>query len=195
MQAHTHICPCLLWHFHHLLPTSCLSLSSLIFLFHWISLSLLPSHLCFSTLPPTWLAFFHSDITAALRCHLFFFFIFLSKSLWSLAPFVSPGPSLPSFIFWSTGKKPSMLADLRADTGLRQAIADVMHQHVSVKDWKSSKWKRRVRGIRWEGGKVKDEGRRWRWNDSLAYVRILFAWVCFGWLGIHADLRWLWAGI
>lgn len=194
MQAHTHICPCLLWHFHHLLPTSCLSLSSLRFLFHWISLSSALSSLFLNSAA-------HMACILSLWHHsrpalpFIFFFIFLSKSLWSLAPFVSPGPSLPSFIFWSTGKKPSVLADLRADTGLRQAIADVMHQHVSVKDWKSSKWKRRVRGIGWEAGKVKGEGRRWRWNDSLAYVRILFAWVCFGWLGIHADLLRLWAGI
>lgn len=81
----------------HLSPAFCLGffLSS-----HQISLSLLPSRRCFPTrLPPTWLAFFRSDITASLHCHFFFLFLFYSScSLWSLTPLSSCGSLPPSYI-------------------------------------------------------------------------------------------------
>lgn len=147
-------------------------------------LPLLPSLLCFPTLvyrphglhsfaltsqPPCTAIYFFSS---------FFFFCFknLSYSLRSLAPFSSCDRLLLPFISLNVGKKPSRLF------------------YQCSMFWVENR-KGEWGGKAWERGKVKGEGRRWLWNDSLDNVRILFALLCFGWWGIQVDLQRLWAGI
>lgn len=152
---------------------------------HQISLSLLPSRRCFPTcLPPTWLTFFHSDITASLHCHLFFFSSFFLFVLLSLVPHSILQLWLPPTLLYSlkVHKKQSNLGDLKKEKKTRDD--SILCQYVIiVSDRKSGRQNESGGKSMKERGEVKGESRWWWWNDSLANVRILFAWMCFGWWG------------